>query len=155
MNVTLMASRYSLKTRKKFEYNQKFCAIQKTFVGIKPDAFRKGLADTLEIRLLDETGLKECKKWVGAPDKRIMEVHYEEHKNKPFFDSWIESLAKGPFEGIILEGDDAVNKARVFVEEIRKSFGVDERENLMHAARTEEEATKEINNFFQKKLSIL
>lgn len=128
--------------------NINFCAWEKTLIGIKPDAFERGLADNLEENCIKETGLKKIKEWMGTPTREKMEIQYISHKNKPFFNDWITYLTSGKFKAIVLEGDDAVKKGREFIEKIRAYYAVGKRENLMHASRTTEESKREMDNFF-------
>lgn len=128
--------------------NINFCAWERTSVGIKCDAFERGLAEKLENDLFRETGLKKIYEWIGKPTREKMEKQYILHKNKPFFSDWITYLTGGNYKSIVLEGEDAIKKCRQFVEKIREHYKVGKRENLMHASRDSKEAYHDIENFF-------
>ena len=59
-------------------------AIERTFILVKPDGVKKNLIGNILGRF-EAKGLKiVALKLINAP-KEVAEVHYAEHKEKPFF----------------------------------------------------------------------
>lgn len=164
--------------------------IQRTLILIKPDAMEKGLADEI-IKRYEAAGLKVVKEKEMTAPMDIIENHYpmdpdylksigektiaagqkvksaEDQGRKVV--SWLRKfITSGPIIALVLEGEDAVKKARKvtgFTDPataekgtIRGDLGTDNildanREerpvyNLIHASGSEEEAKKEINLWF-------
>ncbi len=126
-----------------------FGAWEQTLLGLKPDAFEKGLAKTLEKEIVNKTGLKVAKNWVGVPTREKMETHYAEHKGKGFFNDLIDYVTRGKFKVVTLEGEDAVSKLRTAALELRNKYAPGAKnENLIHSSDSVQSAKKEIINFF-------
>jgi len=129
--------------------NVSFGAIERTLLGIKPDAFEKGLASTIGQEIIQKTGLKLITAKIGVQSKKIMENHYAEHKGKGFFENLINYVTRGKFGAYVLEGDDAIVKLRAAASEVRAKYAPDSKsENLVHSSDSVESAAREIKNFF-------
>lgn len=128
-----------------------FTAVERTLLGIKPDAFEKNLAGTIGKEIIDKTGLKIIAGKVGVQSRKTMETHYAEHQGKGFFDNLINYVTRGKFGAYVLEGDDAVSKLRAAASEVRAKYAPDSKsENLVHSSDSTESAAREIGNFFSK-----
>lgn len=64
---------------------------ENTFTFLKPDALQRGLAGKI-ISRFEEKGLKLSTTKFICATKEILEKHYEEHKEKPFFSGLVNSL---------------------------------------------------------------
>ena len=92
--------------------------------------------------------------------KEFAEKHYEEHRDKQFFNSLIKYITRSPLVALILEGEDAINKIRSLngatnpekaeFGTIRRRFALSGTENSVHASDSIESAEKEIKLWFPK-----
>ncbi|WP_414836886.1 nucleoside-diphosphate kinase [Candidatus Nanohalococcus occultus] len=142
--------------------------VERTFVALKPDAVKRGLVGKITARF-EEAGFKICgMKMVQATDQ-LLEKHYEEHVDKPFYDGLAEYMKQGPIVAIVLEGVHAAKNLRKIVGEtdateahpatVRGQFGHMSMEhadsagrhykNLVHASEPEE-AEREIEIWFDE-----
>ncbi len=81
----------------------------KTFFMIKPDGVDRNLTDEI-IMMVEEQGFKIVQKKEMHIDKEMAMLHYEEHRDKPFFNDLVKFITSGPVVAIELEGDDVVTK---------------------------------------------
>ncbi|MDU7885984.1 MAG: nucleoside-diphosphate kinase, partial [Clostridium perfringens] len=88
------------------------------------------------------------------------EKHYEEHRDKQFFNSLIKYITRSPLVALILEGEDAIKKIRALngatnpekaeFGTIRRRFALSGTENSVHSSDSIESAEKEIKLWFPK-----
>ncbi len=129
-------------------YNPYFQAYEKTFVMLKPDAIKRHLNNRI-MEEIDHRGLSVLKEWNGVAPRDKMERNYTQHKNKSFFQDWIDFMVSGRIKALILGGDDAIEKVNLLKKFIRNEFAPGEkRYNLMHSSDDNEAAKREIANFF-------
>ncbi len=142
--------------------------VERTFVAIKPDAVKRGLIGKITSRF-EEAGFKIMgMKMVQATDQ-LLEQHYEEHVDKPFYDDLAEYMKQGPVVAMVLEGVHAAENIRKIVGDtsardahpstIRGQYGhmsmdhADESDtkykNLVHASEPGE-ADREIEIWFEE-----
>jgi nucleoside-diphosphate kinase len=88
--------------------------VERTFVALKPDAVKRGLVGKI-VNHFEEAGFKICgMKMVQATDQ-LLEKHYEEHVDKPFYDELVEVMQSGPVIAMVLEGVHAAKNMRKIV----------------------------------------
>lgn len=88
--------------------------VERTFVALKPDAVKRGLVGQITSRF-EDAGFKICgMKMVQATDQ-LLEKHYEEHVDKPFYDGLAEYMKDGPVVAMVLEGVHAAENVRKIV----------------------------------------
>jgi len=88
--------------------------IEKTFVALKPDAVKRGIVGDVVSRF-ETAGFKLCgMKMVQATDQ-LLEKHYDEHVDKPFYDGLAEYMKQGPIVALVLEGVHAQSNLRKIV----------------------------------------
>jgi len=142
--------------------------VERTFVAIKPDAVKRGLIGKITSRF-EEAGFKIMgMKMVQATDQ-LLEKHYEEHVDKPFYNDLAEYMKQGPVVAMVLEGVHAAENIRKIVGDtsardahpstIRGQYGhmsmdhADETDtkykNMVHASEPGE-ANREIEIWFEK-----
>jgi nucleoside-diphosphate kinase len=142
--------------------------VERTFVALKPDAVKRGLVGEITARF-EDAGFKIMgMKMVQATDQ-LLEKHYEEHVDKPFYDGLAEYMKQGPIVAIVLEGVHAAENLRKIVGDtdaseahpstIRGRYGHMSMEhaddagstykNLVHASEPEE-AEREIEIWFEE-----
>jgi nucleoside-diphosphate kinase len=143
--------------------------VNRTFLALKPDAVKRGITGEI-ISQIEDAGFKIMGlKMVQATDQ-LLEQHYEEHVDKPFYDDLAEYMKQGPIVAMVVEGVHAVDNLRKIVGDtdaseahpatIRGKYAhmsmdhADESEthykNIIHASATEEEAEKEIGIWFSE-----
>lgn len=125
-----------------------FKAIERTFAMLKPDSFERKL-DKVILDEIKKNDFKILKEWKGIAPREKMINNYIEHKDKPFFNDWLDFLQSGEVHGMMIEGDNAVTKFREFAKSIRERFAPNEkRRNLIHSSDSEKAAERELKNFF-------
>jgi nucleoside-diphosphate kinase len=91
-------------------------------------------------------------------DPETADAHYAEHLKKAWYPELRDFITSGPIVAMILEGDQAVEVARLMVGAtdarkaapgtIRGDLANSNRENLVHASDSLESAKREIDIFF-------
>jgi nucleoside-diphosphate kinase len=132
--------------------------MERSLVLIKPDAIQRGLAGKI-ISRLEEKGLKIIAMKMLQMDKELAQRHYAVHKGKAFFDDLVDFITSSPIIAVVFQGKNAVEIIRQVMGEtdpakarsgtIRGDFGIDIGHNLVHGSDSPENASKEIELFFQ------
>lgn len=131
--------------------------MEQTLVLIKPDGVQRGLVGELlgrfERRGLHLVGLK-----LTVMTRELAEMHYGEHRGRPFFDAIIEFITSSPVVAMVWEGPNAVtmvrsmmgptNPATALPGTIRGDFGIDIGQNVIHGSDSPSRAEHEIALFF-------
>ena len=141
--------------------------MERTLVLIKPDAMAKHLAGNI-ITDLYSLNLKMIALKLSNVKRELAEMHYSEHKGKPFFEDLIKHLT-GELHNhekviaIIYEGENAVQKVRTAIGKtnpdecepwsIRGKYGkintkTNCHETVIHASDSVESANREIKLWF-------
>ncbi len=88
--------------------------VNRTFVALKPDAVKRGIVGEITSQI-EDTGLKIMgMKMVQATDQ-LLEQHYSEHVDKPFYEGLAEYMKEGPIVAIVVEGVHAVENMRKII----------------------------------------
>jgi nucleoside-diphosphate kinase len=132
--------------------------MERSLVLVKPDAMQRGLSGEI-ISRLEEKGLKIVAMKMLHMDKNLAQRHYAIHKGKAFFDDLVGFITSSPIIAIVFQGKNAVEIIRQMMGEtdpvkarsgtIRGDFGIDIGHNLVHGSDSLENASKEIELFFQ------
>src|SRR5690606_10204313 len=127
--------------------------MEKTLVLLKPDAVERRLVGRI-ISIYEEKGLNITALKMLKPDQDIVEAHYQEHKDKPFFPALVNYLTRGKVCALIIEGENVVNTVRKIngatdpaeaeAGTIRGQFALSKSENLVHASDSVASAEREI-----------
>ena len=141
--------------------------VETTFVALKPDAVKRGIVGEI-LTIVERAGFKiSGMKMVQATDQ-LLEQHYEEHVDKPFYEGLADYMKEGPIVAIAVEGVHAVENMRKIIGEtsakdshpgtIRGRYGhmsMDHADaadrtykNLIHASEDLEAAEKELTIWF-------
>lgn len=129
-----------------------------TLVICKPDAVERGLVGEILGRLEDK-GLRLVQVELRTIDKETAATHYGEHEGKPFYDSLVSFITRGPSVLAVVEGPQdtyavvralmgATNPRQAAPGTIRGDLAVDMTENLVHGSDSPESAAREIALFF-------
>jgi len=131
--------------------------MERSLVLIKPDAMQRNLAGTI-ISRLEEQGLKLVALKMLHMDRALAERHYAIHANKPFFRDLVSYITSTAIIAAVFEAEGAVEKIRRIMGAtdpakaepgtIRKDFGLDIQQNVIHGSDSVETAEKEIQLFF-------
>ena len=134
--------------------------MERSLILIKPDAVLRGLSGAI-IDRFEGGGLKLVGLKILRMDEELALKHYAPHKDKPFFNSLVSYITSGPVVAAVLEGDDAVSRARGIMGAtdpskaetgtIRKDYGLDIENNSVHGSDSVATAENEIRLFFSRK----
>jgi nucleoside-diphosphate kinase len=132
-------------------------ADSKTLILIKPDAFERGLTGEILARF-ERKGLRIAELRLLHAHEEIAHSHYDEHREKAFFDELVSFITGGPLVAAVLEGPDAVKAARQLIGatdpveaapgSIRGDHGLEVTFNLVHGSDSDESAEREIAIWF-------
>lgn len=131
---------------------------ERTLSIIKPDGVEKNLIGEC-FRRFEKNGLKIVATKMIHMDRAKAEGFYAVHKERPFFDSLVKFMTRGPVVVSVLEGEDAIAKHREIMgatnpEEaaagtIRKDFASNIEENTVHGSDGPDTAKFEVSYFFE------
>jgi nucleoside-diphosphate kinase len=130
---------------------------QRSFVLIKPDAVRRGLAGAI-IGRFESKGLSIVAMELRQMTGELADQLYAEHVERPFYPPLRLFVISGPSVAMIVEGDEAVDVVRTIngatdgrkaaPGTIRGDFALSNRENLVHGSDSLESAEREIALWF-------
>jgi nucleoside-diphosphate kinase len=133
--------------------------IERTFLMIKPDGVKRGLAGQV-ISRLEEKGLELRALKLKNLDIETARKHYAEHSDKPFYDHLVYYVTSGPIIVMAVEGFNAVRAVRQLVGatnpieampgSLRGDFCLEQVRNLVHAADSPEAASRELSLHFNR-----
>ena len=132
--------------------------MDRTLVICKPDAVERELAGQIVARL-EAKGLRLVAAELRTIEKETAARHYQEHEGKPFYDSLVGFITRGPALLLVVEGPEetpavvrtlmgATNPRSAAPGTIRGDLAVDLTENLVHGSDSPESAAREIGLFF-------
>jgi nucleoside-diphosphate kinase len=127
-------------------------------VIIKPDAVERGLVGEILSRL-ERKQLRIVAGELRTIDVATASEHYAEHVGKPFYDSLVAFITRGPSLILIVEGPEdtwkvvrtmmgATNPVDAAPGTIRGDLATVMAENLIHGSDSAESADREIKIFF-------
>jgi|SRR3989338_5727102 len=132
--------------------------MERTFIAIKPDAVQRGLTGKI-ISRLEQEGFKLVAMKFMHVTRELACRHYEEHKEKPFFEDLVNFITSGPIVAMVWEGKDIIEKARTVMGKtnpkeaapgtIRAMFGTDIGKNVVHGSDSIKSSIREIGIFFK------
>jgi nucleoside-diphosphate kinase len=132
--------------------------MNRTLVLCKPDAVERGLVGEIVSRL-ERRGLTIVAMDLRRIDAEFAGRHYEEHRDKPFFDELVAFITRSPLVAMVVEGPDdtwqvvrttmgATNPREAVPGTIRGDLAIETTENLVHGSDGPESAAREIALFF-------
>jgi len=131
--------------------------LQQTFVMVKPDGVQRGLVGEV-IRRLERKGFRLVALKMIRIDRPTAEVHYDEHRTKPFFGELVDFITSGPVVAMVWEGQNVIQAVRTMMGKtnpleaapgtIRGDFGNNINFNIIHGSDSEASAQREIDLFF-------
>jgi nucleoside-diphosphate kinase len=132
-------------------------SLEETLVIVKPDAVRRGLVGEVLSRL-ERKGLRVEDLRMMRIDRDLAERHYDEHRDKAFFDELVDFITSGEVVVARVSGEQAVAVVRALMGPtdpavapqgtIRGDYGLVITENLVHGSDSPESAKRELDLFF-------
>jgi nucleoside-diphosphate kinase len=132
-------------------------SVSRTFVMVKPDGVRRGLAGTVIARF-EQKGLRLAGLKLLEVTPELAAQHYAEHREKPFYPELVRFITSGPVVAMVLEGRDAVQVVRKLMGAtdpvkaepgtIRGDHALAITENIVHGSDSDESAEREIALYF-------
>lgn len=130
--------------------------IERTLIFIKPDGVRRQLIGSI-IERFEKKGLVPSYLMLRNLSKEEAELHYHEHKDKPFYNHLINYVTGGPVLLAVLNGKNAIHSVRSLCGHtdpqqsppgtIRGDYGLSLDANIIHSSDSQESAEREIKNF--------
>ena len=131
--------------------------METTLVLIKPGGVQRNLigeiCSRIEARNLKITGLK----LINA-DRAVVEEHYAEHKERPFFGDVCDYLTSGPIVALAVTGQNSVKAIRAMMGAtnpleatpgtVRGDLALSIDDDLVHSSSDPDAATRELGLWF-------
>mgnify|MGYP001576587039 FL=1 len=131
---------------------------EKTLIIIKPDALQRSLLGEI-IGRFEKKGLKIIGLKMIQLEDVLLDEHYAQHKDKPFFKSLKNFMKSSPVAVMALSGLNAVSAVRLIVGptkgyeadagSIRGDLSISGQANIVHASDSPAAAEAEIKRFFR------
>lgn len=128
--------------------------MERSFVIIKPDGTARRRISALALQALLNQGLRVKAFKEMKVSESLAKMHYDVHKDKPFFPWLVDFISSAPVLTIIFEADGAIQTIRdtlgaTFVqkaepETVRGKYGIWAGINIAHASDAPETASHEI-----------
>lgn len=133
--------------------------LETTLILVKPDGVQRGLVGEV-VRRFEARGIRlKGMKLINAP-RPVVEEHYSEHRERPFFNSVVEYLCSGPIVALALEGENAVKACRAMMGAtnpaeanpgtIRGDFALSIENNIVHGSADGDSAVRELAIWFRQ-----
>ena len=132
-------------------------AYEQTFAMLKPGVLQRRIVGEVLTRL-ERKGYKILAIKMLRLSRELGGKHYQEHREKPFFNDLLDYMTSGPVVALVLAGENAVSGLRALAGPtspdkapagtIRGDFGLLTRKNVIHASDSVESAAREIGLFF-------
>ncbi|KAM9336497.1 NME/NM23 nucleoside diphosphate kinase 2a [Symphorus nematophorus] len=132
---------------------------ERTFIAIKPDGVQRGIIGEI-IKRFEMKGFKLVGLKMLHASNSLLEQHYIDLKERPFFPGLIEYMSSGPVVAMVWEGKGVVKTGRVMLGEtnpaeskpgtIRGDFCIDVGRNIIHGSDSVDSANKEISLWFKQ-----
>ena len=125
---------------------------------IKSDGVRRGLMGEV-IGRIEKKGFKITKAKLFQPNRELVEEHYTEHKEKPFFEELVSFILDGSVMAMEVEGESVIEVMRLMIGHrdfkvavpgtIRGDFANSITENIIHGSDSKTSAERELKLWFK------
>lgn len=130
---------------------------ESTLILIKPGGVQRNLIGAVLSRF-EQRGLRIVALKRLLADRATVEAHYDEHRERAFFQDVCDYLCSGPIVAAVITGDNAVKAVRAMMGAtnpieatpgtIRGDFGLTIDDNLTHSSSDPEAALREAALWF-------
>ncbi|KAJ0971727.1 hypothetical protein J5N97_019686 [Dioscorea zingiberensis] len=132
--------------------------LERTFIAIKPDGVQRGLIAEI-ISRFERKGFKLVGIKLVVPNKEFAQKHYDDLKERPFFNGLCDFLSSGPVVAMVWEGEGVIKYGRKLIGAtdpqksepgtIRGDLAVVVGRNIIHGSDGPETAKDEISLWFE------
>ena len=132
--------------------------LERTYIMIKPDGVQRGCVGDIIARF-EKKGFKLLAMKLYSPSKQLLEEHYKDLKEKPFFPKLVEYMMMGPVVCMIWQGREVVKTGRKMLGAtnplnsepgtIRGDYCIESGRNIIHGSDSVESAEREIKLWFK------
>ncbi len=126
---------------------------------IKPDGVQRNVIGEIVSRF-EKKGFQLVGAKLMQVTKETAELHYAEHKERPFFGELVDFITSGPVFAMVWQGEGVIATARQMMGKtnpkeaapgtVRGDFGVTVGKNIIHGSDSAESAEREIAIFFKE-----
>lgn len=133
----------------------------KTYIMVKPDGVQRGLVGRI-IQRFEDKGFHLCAIKMVLAEESLLEEHYSELKDRPFFQSLMSYISSGPVVCMCWSGGNrdapvaarsiigATDPLRASTGTIRGDFGLVSGRNIVHGSDSGESAARELALWFSE-----
>jgi nucleoside-diphosphate kinase len=131
--------------------------MEQTLVLVKGDGVRRRLVGEI-ISRIEARGLDIADMKLMEVDTDLAEVHYAEHREKPFFGELVEFITATPVVAMRIRGEGAIKAMRTLMGAtnpadaapgtIRGDLALSMPDNLVHGSDSPQSAERELGLFF-------
>ena len=131
--------------------------MERTLILVKVDGVQRRLVGEILGRF-EAKGLKIAGLKFRQFPREVLEEHYGEHRDKPFFPDVVGFMTSGPVCAVVFEGPEAIAVCRKLIGQtqsreadpgtIRGDLGISRQFNLVHGSDSAESAQREIALWF-------
>ena len=131
--------------------------MEQTLVLVKGDGVRRRLVGEI-IRRIEAKGLDIADMKLMDVGRKLAELHYAEHSEKPFFEELVEFITATPVVAMRISGEGAIKAMRTLMGAtnpadaapgtIRGDLALSMPDNLVHGSDSPQSADRELGLFF-------
>lgn len=131
--------------------------MENTLIIIKSDGVKRGLVGSI-INRIENKGFEIVQAKLYSPKREVLELHYEEHKGRPYFESLIDYMLEGPIMVLNVKGESVISILRLMIGDkdpskalpgtIRGDYAFSITKNIIHGSDSKENADREISIWF-------
>ncbi|ARU44105.1 MAG: nucleoside-diphosphate kinase [Armatimonadota bacterium] len=128
-----------------------------TLVLIKPGGVQRNLIGEI-LRRIEARGLQVAALKLIQAERGTVEAHYDEHRERPFFNDVVSYLTSGPIVALAVSGTNATKAIRTMMGAtnpleaapgtVRGDFALTIDDNLTHSSSDAEAAARELQLWF-------
>jgi len=133
--------------------------MERTYLMVKPDGVQRNLIGEIVSRF-EKKGFQLVGAKLMQVSKETAELHYGEHKERPFFGELVDFITSSPVFAMVWEGENVIATARQMMGAtnpkdsapgtIRGEFAATVGKNIIHGSDSPESAEREIGIFFKE-----
>ena len=136
-------------------------SVEETLVIVKPDGVARNLTCEVLARI-EAKGYRLVELRLLKAERSVLEQHYAEHREKPFFEPLVEFMLSGPVVAAVVEGHRVIEGFRSLAGttepttaapgtirgDLGREWGEKVQQNIVHGSDSPESAEREIGIWF-------